>query len=69
MKIKVIEIQGRPHTLTQKDGKTFRLLAREEKIVDESVISNDFLAEQDMSNILLVSVEDGESKKSKGGNK
>ena len=69
MKVKVTETQGLPHTLTQKDGKTFRLFARETKVIDESLISNEFLAEQNMRNILLIPVETEESKKTKGGNK
>ena len=69
MKIKVIELQGLPHTLTQKDGKTFRLFARETKVIDESLVSTEFLAEQDMKNIVLIPVEDEEQKKTKGGNK
>lgn len=69
MKVKVIELQGLPHTLTQKDGKTFRLFARETKVIDEKLISDEFLAEQKMGDILLVPVETEETKKTKGGNK
>lgn len=66
---KVIETQGRPHTLTQKDGKTFRLFARQEKTISEEVISPEFYAEQAMGNIVLVPMKNEENKKTKGGSK
>lgn len=69
MKIKVIEAQGFPHTLTQADGKTFRLLARQTKVIDEKLVSAEFHAEQAMGNILLVPDEIEETKNSKGGTK
>lgn len=69
MKVQVIEIQGLPHTLTQTDGKTFRLFARQTKVIDEKLVSADFRAEQDMKNILIVPVDSEETKNSKGGAK
>lgn len=69
-KIQVIEVQGLPHTLTQTDGNTFRLFARQTKVIDEKLVSAEFYAEQRMGNILLAPVvEREESKKSKGGQK
>ena len=69
-KIQVTELQGLPHTLTQTNGETFRLFARQTKVIDESLVSKEFYAEQKMKNILLAPVVDsGESKKSKGGHK
>ena len=69
-KIQVIEVQGLPHTLTQTNGETFRLFARQKKVIDASLVSAEFYAEQKMENILLVPVVDSEeSKKSKGGHK
>ena len=69
-KIQVIEIQGLPHTLTQTDGKTFRLFARQTKVIDEKLVSAEFYAEQKMKNILLTPVvESEETKHTKGGNK
>ena len=71
-KVKVIEVQGLPHTLTQADGKTFRLFARQTKVIDEKLISAEFKAEQDMGNILIVPIESEETKNpknSKGGAK
>ena len=68
MKIKVIETQGLPHTLTQTDGNTFRLFARQTKVIDEKLVSSEFYAEQNMKNILLVP-ENEETKNSKGGTK
>ena len=67
--VNVIELQGHPHTLTQKDGKTFRLFARETKVIDESLISDEFLAEQKNGWIALVPVKSEETKISKGGSK
>ena len=69
-KIQVIEVQGLSHTLTQTDGSTFRLFARQSKVIDEKLVSAEFYAEQKMGNILLTPVvERGESKQSKGGHK
>ena len=65
MKIKVIEVQGLPHTLTQSDGKTFRLLSRQTKVIDEKLISDDFRAEQNAGNILLEPIKNEETKKIK----
>ena len=69
MRTKVIEVQGLPHTLTQADGNTFRLLAHQTKIVDSKLVSEDFRAEQCRGNILLIPVENGETKNNKGGTK
>lgn len=70
MKVKVIEVQGLPHTLTQTDGKTFRLFARQSKVIDEKLVSKEFYAEQDKKNIVILPVtEREETKNSKGGNK
>lgn len=68
-KVKIIEIQGLPHTLTQTDGNTFRLFARQTKLLDEKLVSPEFYAEQNMGNILLVSDTTEEIKNSKGGTK
>ena len=68
-KVKIIELQGLPHTLTQSDGKTFRLFARQTKVINEELVSAEFLAEQGMRNILIVPVEAEDSKNSKGGTK
>ena len=70
MKVKVIEVQGIPHTLTQTDGKTFRLFARQSKVIDEKLVSKEFYAEQKSGNILIAPyTEREETKNSKGGNK
>lgn len=68
-KIKVVELKGLPHTLTQTDGKTFRLFARQSKVIDVKLVSDEFLAEQKTKNILLVPVKDEETKNPKGGTK
>ena len=68
MKVKVIEVQGLPHTLTQTDGKTFRLFARESRVINEKLVSKEFYAEQDKHHILIVPVKEREeTKNSKGG--
>ena len=70
MKVKVIEVQGRPHTLTQTDGKTFRLFARQSKVIDDKLVSKEFYAEEKMKSIMITPVvEREETKNSKGGQK
>ena len=68
-RIKVVEVQGLPHTLTQTNGETFRLLARQSKVIDEKLVSKEFYAEQNKKNILMFPVECEETKISKGGHK
>lgn len=52
--MKVIEIKGVPHTLTQSDGKTFRIFAHQTKVIADSLISNEFKAEEKLGGLLLV---------------
>jgi hypothetical protein len=52
--VRVIEVKGVPHALTQKDGNTFRLLARQEKTIEDTLISDEFRAEEKMGEILLI---------------
>lgn len=68
-KVKIVDVQGRPHTLTQSDGKTFRLLSRQSKVLNENLISAEFLAEQKRNNILIIPIKDEVTKNLKGGNK
>ena len=69
-KVKIVEVQGLPHTLTQTDGKTFRLFARQSKVIDEKLVSKEFYSEQENSHILIVPIEEREeTKNSKGGQK
>lgn len=68
-KVKVIELQGISHTLTQSDGKTFRLFARQSKVIDEKLVSAEFLAEQSMGYIRISPAEVETTKNSKGGTK
>lgn len=53
-KVKVVEVQGVSHTLTQTDGKTFRLYARQTVFIEEKLISKEFYAERDKGYILLI---------------
>ena len=53
-KVKVVEIQGVSHTLTQADGKTFRLFARQTVSIEERLVSAEFYAERDKGYILLI---------------
>ena len=71
MKVQITEVQGLPHTLTQTDGKTFRLFARQTKVIDEKLVSKDFYAEQDRGNIIITPVKEQEETKNtnKGGRK
>lgn len=68
-KIKVIEAQGFPHTLTQADGKTLRLFARETKVIDEKLVSDEMKAEAKCKFILLVPDDTEDNKTTKGGTK
>lgn len=68
-KVRVVEVQGLPHTLTQANGKTFRLFARQTKTINECLISKEFRAEEALGNILLIPVKSEETKNSKGGTK
>ena len=67
--VKIIEIQGHPHTLTQTDGNTFRLFSRQTKILDANLVSAEFEAEQKRSGILIVPIKSEETKNPKGGTK
>ena len=69
MKIKVVAVQGLPHTLTQANGKTFRLFARQTKEIDEKLISKEFHNECEAGNILLIPEAEETIKNSKGGTK
>ena len=77
MKVKIIEAQGLPHTLTQADGETFRILARQAIVIDESLVSESLLEGQRRGYFLIVpvaeetekSVKSEETKNSKGGKK
>ena len=63
MKVRVTEVQGLPHTLTQTDGKTFRLFARQSKVIDEKLVSKEFYAEEKMKGILISPVVEREETK------
>lgn len=71
--MKIIETKGLPHTLTRKDGKTFRLFARQQTTLADNLISDEFYAEQKIGGLLLVPEETEDrnfsSKNNKGGNK
>ena len=70
MKVKVIEVQGRPQTLTQTDGNTFRIFSRQSKEIEEELISAEFYAEQKLGNILLEPVKVEEKRNpNRGGTK
>lgn len=68
-KIRVIEAQGFPHTLTQADGTTLRLFARQSKVIDEKLVSAEIKAEAECGYIILMPVEAEETKNIKGGTK
>ena len=68
-KIKVTDNQGRPHTLTQTNGNTFRLYARQSRVIEDSLVSDEFYAEQKKGNLLITSVKNEGTKYSKGGHK
>ena len=68
-KIKVIEAQGFPHTLTQADGTTLRLFARQSKVIDEKLVSPEIKAEAQCGFIILMPVKDEETKTTKARTK
>lgn len=70
-KVKVIEAQGLPHTLTQADGTTLRLFPRQTKVIDEKLVSDEIRAEAKLKYILLIpdNTHQEENKVSKGGTK
>ena len=67
--MKIIETKGLPHTLTQKDGKTFRLFARQEVELSDNLISDEFYAEQKIGGLILVPDVKEDNKSVKGGTK
>ena len=71
MKVKITEVQGLPHTLTQTDKKTFRLFSRQTKEIDEKLVSPEFYAEQKMGNIIIEPIKSATSVETtnKGGKK
>lgn len=73
MKVKITEVQGLSHTLTQTDGATFRLFAKESKVIDEKLVSKDFYAELNRGNMIITPVEaereEIKNKDTKGGRK
>lgn len=68
-KVKIIEIQGLPHTLTQSNGETFRIFPKQTKVIDEKLVSAEFHNEERTNNILIVPVENEVTKNPKGGKK
>lgn len=62
MFVKITELQGLPHTLTQTDGKTFRLFARKSKVINEDLVSEGFYKSQARGYILIEPVEEPNSK-------
>lgn len=79
-KVRVTELKGVPHALTQTNGKTFRIFARQERVISEDLVSPEFYAEQKSGGIRLTVIKGAEKttvKKSesveetnnKGGNK
>ena len=54
--MKIFELKGNAHVFTQKDGKTFRIFAREGKELDESLISDEMKIAERMGLIMISSV-------------
>lgn len=67
--MKIIETKGLPHTLTQKDGKTFRLFARQEATLPDNLISDEFYAEQKDKGLVLIPDVKEDKTITKGGTK
>lgn len=68
--MKITELKGRAQVFTLKDGKTFRIFARQAKEVADSNISNEMRIAENMGLILLTkTVNEVVPKKNKGGTK
>lgn len=68
--MKITELKGRAQVFTMKDGKTFRIFARQTKEVADSNISNEMRIAEQMGLILLTNVtEEVTTKNKKGGTK
>lgn len=68
--MKITELKGRAQVFTLKDGKTFRIFARQTKEVADSNISNEMRIAENMGLILLTkTVNEVVPKKNKGGTK
>lgn len=65
--MKVTELQGRAHVFNLKNGKTFRIRARESKEIAESNVSNEMRIAEKMGLILITETEVPKNKK--GGTK
>lgn len=68
--MKIIELKGRAQVFTLKNGKTFRILAREVKEVADSNISNEMHIAKNMG-LILMTKSDSEvpTNKKSGGTK
>ena len=51
--MKIVELKGKSHTFTLKDGNTLRIFARETKTIADSNISNELRIAETMGLILL----------------
>lgn len=66
--MKIIELKGKSQVFTLKDGSTLRILARQEKNVTDSNISNELKIAENMGLVMLTkdSTEVPKNKKSGG---
>ena len=49
----ITELKGRAHAFTMRDGRTFRILARETKKISENNISNEMRIAENMGLIII----------------
>ena len=66
--MKIIELKGKPHVFTLKDGKTFRIFARETKTIPDSNVSNELRLAETLG-LILLSKESVKTTKKSGGTK
>ena len=52
--MKIIELKGNSHTFTLSNGETFRIFARQTKVIKDSLISDDITRAEDMGLVMLV---------------
>ena len=67
--MKIVELKGKSHVFTLKDGKTFRILARETKKIAESNISSEIKIAESMGLVMLIKDSTEVPKNKKGGTK
>lgn len=67
--MKVVELKGKSHVFTLKDGKTLRIFSHQEKKVGDNNISNELKIAESMGLVKLLKDSTEVPKNKKGGTK